>query len=753
MARHADRTSNTEKTAYICPMCPAVRSPEPGACPSCGMALEPELPAVPTHLEFICPDHPDQAYPDPGVCSLCKRNLEPSRPRPLPQNPELEDMNRRLVIATALSLPLVTAVMLNMLPNRPVATFTGETAFMWVQWLLAMPVCTWASAPFYVRAWNSFNNRSLNMFSLIGIGVGVSFLYSSMAMIMPDVLPESFRGQGGRVEVYFESAAMIVTLVLLGQVLEIRARAKTGDAMQALLEMAPLLARKRTDCGHEQQIPLAQVHIGDVLRVQPGEKIPVDGMVSEGQSYVDEGMLTGEAMPVLKTPGDQVAAATLNIGGSFLMRAQRVGEDTLYARIIAQVRSAQRSRAPAQRLADAVAAWFVPAVILIALLAAVVWSLLGPEPRLPHAILIAVSVLIIACPCALGLATPISITTASARGASLGILFRKAEAIETLRKVDLLLIDKTGTITQGKPELIEITSLAKCGETQLLQLAASLEQASEHPFARAIVASAHGKNLQLSKPMDFRTLTGQGISGRVDGHDVSLGGLRMMRSLKLSPGAALAAVDDDAPRDHSLIYIAIDGQLSGTLKLADPIKPSAADAMQALMSRDIQVVMLTGDDGPAASRVASELGLSEFEANLSPEDKLARVRAAKESGRCVAMVGDGINDTPALALADIGIAMGTGTDAAMENADLTLVGGQLEHLVLAHGLSTLTVNNIRQNLMFAFGYNLLGVPVAAGVLYPAFGLLLNPMIAAAAMSLSSVSVISNALRLRRLPLN
>jgi Cu+-exporting ATPase len=735
-------------------MCPGVESAEPAACPKCGMALEPDRPAVPAAVQYTCPMHPEVVQDSPGECPKCGMALEASAPQAeAPENPELKDMSRRFAVSALLAGPLLLIVMADMLPGRPVSAWLGHAQRAWLEFLLAAPVCLWAAWPFYVRGWNSLRNRSLNMFSLIALGVGVAFSYSTVALLFPGLFPESFRSAGGGPALYFEAAGVIVTLILLGQVLEIRARARTGQALQALLELAPTTARKLTPCGHEHDIPLDQVQPGDTLRVRPGEKIPVDGEVLEGHSHVDESMLSGEALPVAKGPGDAVAAATLNAGGSFLMRADKIGADTLFARIIELVSAAQRSRAPIQRLADVVSAWFVPAVIAVALLAAVVWALAGPEPRMAHAIIIGVSVLIIACPCALGLATPISVVTATARGASIGVLFRNAEAIETLRKVDTLLIDKTGTLTLGRPELVSLMPAEGTSETRLLELAASLEQGSEHPLAKAILGGAEARGISLLELQGFSSLAGKGISGRVGKHQVALGNLALMQEYGADTGAWSKRLDTLSASGQTVMYLSADAEILGLIGVADPIKESTPAALQELREAGLDIVMVTGDNPATAKAVAGQLGLSRFKAGVLPEQKLELVRQAQAAGKRVAMAGDGINDAPALALADVGIAMGTGTDVAMESADLTLVKGDLRHLAAAYRLSLATMRNIRQNLLFAFLYNALGVPIAAGVLYPVFGLLLSPMVAAGAMSLSSVSVITNALRLRRVPLS
>ncbi len=738
---------------YICPMCPGVESVGPAACPKCGMALEPDRPPAPTATRYTCPMHPEVVSDHPGICPECGMALErDATGAQTPENSELTDMTRRFRVSALLAGPLLLIVMADMLPGQPVTGWLGHGPRGWLEWLLATPVCTWAAWPFYVRGWHSIRNRSLNMFSLIALGVGVAFGYSTVALILPELFPGSFRGSSGEVSLYFEAAGVIVTLILLGQVLEIKARSRTSEALQALLQLAPTTARKLTPCGHERDIPLEQVQAGDTLRVRPGEKVPVDGIVLEGHTHIDESMLTGESVPAFKGEGDSVAAATLNAEGGFLMRADKIGADTLYARIIDMVSAAQRSRAPVQRLADAVSAWFVPTVITIAAGAAVAWGLAGPEPRMAHAIIIAVSVLIIACPCALGLATPISVMTATARGASMGVLFRNAEAIETLRQVDTLLIDKTGTLTIGRPELVSLTPGTDGDERTLLQLAASLEQGSEHPLAHAILAGAETRGIELGKLNGFIAKAGKGVTGQVDGQSLALGNAALMIDLGLDSETWTTTAEKLASTGQTVVYLASDQAVLGLIGVADRIKDSTPPALARLRATGLEIIMVTGDNPTTALAVARQLGLDKFEAGVMPEQKVERVRQLQQSGHKVAMAGDGINDAPALALADVGIAMGTGTDVAMESADVTLVKGDLGHLADAHRLSTITMRNIRQNLWFAFLYNALGVPIAAGVLYPVFGVLLSPMIAAGAMSLSSVSVITNALRLRKLPL-
>ena len=707
------------------------------------------VPAAPAGAVYTCPMHPEVRQVGPGSCPLCGMALEPEvvtlEEGP---NPELIDMSRRFWLSLVFSVPLLFLGMSEMLPGMPVHRALGA-GMPWTQLLLATPVVLWAGWPFFVRAWQSVQNRSLNMFTLIGVGTGAAYLYSLVATLFPQVLPHAFRGHGGQVPVYFEAAAVIVSLVLLGQVLELRARSSTSAAIKALLGLAPKTARRIRADGSEEDVPLEHVHPGDVLLVRPGEKVPVDGTVLEGQSAVDESMVTGEPIPVEKVPGGKATGGTVNGTGRFTLKAERVGSETLLARIVKQVAEAQRSRAPIQRLADKVAGYFVPAVIVIAVAAFGVWAWVGPEPRLAHALVNAVAVLIIACPCALGLATPMSIMVGTGRGAQAGILIKNAEALEVLERVDTLVVDKTGTLTEGKPRLVSVLPLQGHDENGLLRLAASLERGSEHPLAAAIVEGAKGRGLQLSNSEGFRSLTGKGVVGTVDGRKVTLGNLKLLAAEGVD-GAALDAKAEGPRRDgQTVMFVAVDGRPAGLLGVADPIKASTPEAIRELHREGIRIVMLTGDSRLTAEAVAKKLGLDEVIAEVLPEQKGETVKRLQGEGRTVAMAGDGINDAPALARAHVGIAMGTGTDVAMESASVTLVKGDLRGIARARALSRATLGNIRQNLFWAFAYNALGVPIAAGVLYPAFGLLLSPMIASAAMSFSSVSVIGNALRLRR----
>jgi Cu+-exporting ATPase len=662
-------------------------------------------------------------------------------------NPELRDMTRRFWVATAFTLPLVALAMGDLLPDRPMFALLSMRTRTLLEFALATPVCLWSAWPFYTRAVQSVINRSLNMFTLIGLGVSVAFGYSVVATVSPGLFPASFR-EAGEVAVYFEAAGVIVTLILLGQVLELRARSQTSTAIKKLLGMAATSARRLREDGSEEDVPLEEVQVGDRLRVRPGEKVPVDGVVLEGHSSVDESMVTGEPIPTEKQKGDKVIGATINGTGGLVMQAEKVGSETLLSRIVAMVAEAQRSRAPIQKLADVVAGYFVPVVVLIAIVTFAVWATLGPEPRFAHALINAVAVLIIACPCALGLATPMSIMVATGKGATMGVLFKTAEAIEVLRKVDTLVVDKTGTLTEGKPQLVSVTRAEGVDEADLLRLAASLERGSEHPLAAAIVKGAEARTLTLSNAEGFDSVTGKGVTGRVDGRDVALGNLALMESLGIDPGALAEQAETLRADAQTVMFVAIDGKAAGLVGVADPIKESTPEAIETLHRDGVRIVMLTGDSATTAQAVAGKLGIDEVMAGVLPDQKADKVKQLQTEGRVVAMAGDGINDAPALAQAQVGIAMGTGTDVAMESAGVTLVKGDLRGIARARGLSRRTMRNIKQNLFFAFVYNAAGVPIAAGVLYPAFGLLLSPIIAAAAMSFSSLSVVGNALRLR-----
>ncbi|MCL7421989.1 MAG: cadmium-translocating P-type ATPase [Methylobacter sp.] len=742
--------NSTTTARYTCPMHPEIRSLQPGNCPKCGMALEPvETPRPVSHTEWVCPMHPEIVRDEPGNCPICGMALEPRTvdTGQAEQNPELTDMSRRFWFAAALTVPLVIVAMGDMLPGRPVSQLFSMRTRTLVELALATPVCLWSAWPFYVRAVQSVKNRSLNMFTLIGLGVSVAYVYSLIAALFPDIFPASFR-EHGEVGVYFEAAAVIVTLILLGQVIELRARSQTSQAIKKLLGMQATTARRLADDGTEADVPLDAVQAGDRLRVRPGEKIPVDGMVLEGASSVDESMVTGEPIPAEKHEGDRVIGSTINNTGGLVMRAEKVGAETLLSRIVAMVAEAQRTRAPIQKLADIIAGYFVPVVIVIAIITFIVWSVAGPEPRMAYALINAIAVLIIACPCALGLATPMSIMVATGKGAGAGILFKNAEAIELMRKIDTLVVDKTGTLTEGKPKLVSVTTADNIGENDLLRFAASIERGSEHPLAEAIVKGAEDRGIDLTRVEDFASVTGQGVKGRVDGHDIALGNRALMASLDIEPGGLAARAEELRGDGQTVMFVSANGRPAGLVGVADPIKDSTPDAIRALHHEHIRIVMLTGDSRTTAQAVADKLGIDEVMAEVLPDQKADMVKRLQAEGRIVAMAGDGINDAPALARAHVGIAMGTGTDVAMESAGVTLVKGDLRGIVRARRLSRQTMANIKQNLFFAFVYNFAGIPIAAGVLFPFFGLLLSPMIAAAAMSLSSVSVIGNALRLR-----
>jgi P-type Cu+ transporter len=730
---------------YVCPMHPEIREEKPGACVKCGMALE----SVGIKTEYTCPMHPEIVRSEPGNCPICGMALElKTVTAEEGENVELRDMKRRFWISTVLTVPVLASAMGKYIPGQPLDRLASPLFWTWFELVLTTPVVLWGGWPFFVRAWQSILNRSLNMFTLIGMGVSVAYLYSLVAALFPHIFPPSFRGPSGGVAVYFEAAAVITTLVLLGQVLELRARSRTGAAIKALLGLAPKTARRIQEDGAEVDVPLDQVNPGDRLRVRPGEKVPVDGVVLEGRSSVDESMITGEPIPVEKQPGDRVTGATVNGTGSLVMRAERVGSETLLAQIVHMVAEAQRSRAPIQKLADLVAGYFVPAVVGIAVLTFIAWAIWGPSPRMAHAIINAVAVLIIACPCALGLATPVSIMVATGKGATVGVLFKNAEAIEHLRKVDTLVVDKTGTLTEGKPRLVGVETSNGFDENRLLTLAASLERGSEHPLAAAIVAGAEAKGLRLAAVEDFGSLTGRGVKGRIDGAQVALGNRKLLDDLRIPPREFSARAETLRAEGQTVMFVAVDGGLAGLIGVADPIKETTPEAIRQLHEDGIQLVMLTGDSRTTAQAVANKLKIDQVIAEVLPEDKASVVKKLQAEGCFVAMAGDGINDAPALAQAQVGIAMGTGTDVAMESAGVTLVKGDLRGIVRARMLSRATMRNIKQNLFFAFVYNSVGIPIAAGVLYPFLGLLLSPIIAAAAMSFSSVSVVTNALRLR-----
>jgi Cu+-exporting ATPase len=739
---------------FTCPMHPEVRQPGPGACPMCGMALEPVTVEAPsTRTEWVCPMHPEIVRPGPGACPICGMALEP-RIVTLQEeeSPELRDMTRRFWVGLALTVPLLAVAMSDLIPGQPVQHGTSPRLLAWLQLALATPVVLWGGAPFFHRGWASIVNRSPNMFTLIALGTGTAYGYSVVAALVPGLFPPAVRTHGGEVGLYFEVAAVITVLVLLGQVLELRARSRTSGAIRALLGLVPTTARVIRDDGREEDVPLDQVAVGDRLRVRPGERVPVDGAVLEGRSAVDESMITGEPLPVEKGAGDRVTGGTVNGAGAFVMRAERVGRDTLLARIVQLVGEAQRSRAPIQRLADRVAAYFVPAVVAVAVLSAIAWGTIGPEPRLAYALVTAVAVLIIACPCALGLATPMSIMVGTGHGATAGVLIKHAEALEILEKVNTLVVDKTGTLTEGRPRLAAVLALPPHDEGELLNLAASLEQGSEHPLAGAIVGAARERGLALEEAADFRVIPGQGVSGRVGGRRVALGNAKLLETLGVGPGDLGERAEAMRREGQTAVLLVVDDRPAGLVAVADPIKVSTPEALRSLREDGIRVVMVTGDSRTTAEAVARTLGIDQVEAEVLPDQKVAIVKRFQAEGRIVAMAGDGINDAPALAQAQVGIAMGTGTDVAMESAAVTLVKGDLRGIVRARRLSRAVMRNIRQNLFFAFVYNVLGVPLAAGILYPVLGLLLSPMVASAAMTFSSVSVIANALRLRRVAL-
>ena len=733
---------------YTCPMDPEVRQKGPGACPKCGMALEPVDAAPITKTEWTCPMHPEIVRDEPGSCPICGMALEPRVVTIEETNPELDDMTRRFRWSTAMTVPIVALMMSELLPGQPLQRLLPHGWVNWMQFLLATPVVLWGGWPFFVRGWASIVNRHLNMFTLIALGVGAAYAYSVVGTLAPGLFPESARMMG-EVAVYFEPAAVIVVLVLLGQVLELRARSRTSSAIRNLLGLTPKTARRIEADGTERDVPLSDVQVGDRLRVRPGERVPVDGVVVDGRTTVDESMITGEPIPVEKEASAQVTGGTVNGTGTFVMKAERIGADTLLAQIVRMVSEAQRSRAPIQRLADTVSAYFVPAVIVVAIATFAIWWQYGPDPRMAHALVNAVAVLIIACPCALGLATPMSIMVGTGRGAEAGVLIRNAEALEILEKVTTLIVDKTGTLTEGKPRLVTVAPRDPFNEQQLLRLVASLEKVSEHPLAAAIVTGASERGVALAEVTDFESVTGKGVIGMVDGRRVVIGNAKMLQSLSVNVDALKPQAEELRRNGQTVMFVAVDNRPAGLVGVADPVKESARDAIDALHAEGIRVVMLTGDNRTTAEAVARAIGIDHVEADVLPDQKAAVVKDLQNKGQRVAMAGDGINDAPALAQADVGIAMGTGTDVAMESAGVTLVRGDLRGIVRARRLSRNTMQNIRQNLFFAFIYNVAGVPIAAGILYPWFGLLLSPMIASAAMTFSSVSVIGNALRLRR----
>ena len=734
---------------YTCPCHPAVRSDAPADCPECGMALEPQMPAAPVRTEYVCPMHPAVVRDAPGSCPECGMELEPRAALPDEESsPELADMRRRLVVASALTLPVLIIAMSEMFPGLDLRDRLGSVGYGWSQAAPATLVVLWCGWPFFVRGWTSLVTRKLNMFTLVAVGTGAAWLASMFALLFPGMLPEAFLVDGAP-PFYFEAAAVIVTLVILGQVLELRARARTGDAIRRLLTLAPAVARRLEPDGTERDVPMEAIMAGDRLRVRPGERVPTDGTVLEGATSIDESMVTGEPIPVERGAGDPVTGGTVNGIGAFVMRADRVGSDTLVAQIAALVATAGRSRAPIQATADVVASWFVPAVVVAAAVTFAAWAAFGPAPSLANALVAAVSVLIIACPCALGLATPVSVMTGIGRGARDGVLIRDARSLERLEKADTLVIDKTGTLTEGRPVLSAAISVGSVPEERWLALAAGVERSSEHPIAGAVAEGAAGRGLRIEPADEFESLTGRGVRGRIGGTGVLVGNEALLRESGIGLDAAAAGrAESLRARGATVMWVAIDGEAAGLVAVEDPVKPHAADSVRSLRAAGLRVVMLTGDNATTASAVARDLGIDEFRAGMTPAEKHGAVAALQAEGHVVAMAGDGINDAPALARADVGIAMGTGTDIAIESAGITLVKGDLRGIATARSLSRATMRNIRQNLFFAFVYNALGIPVAAGVLYPVFGVLLSPMIASAAMSASSVSVITNALRLR-----
>jgi Cu+-exporting ATPase len=718
-----------------------IASPPHGRGPTAGEVL------------WTCPMHPQIVRKEPGNCPICGMTLEPMTPAAGDAvSPELRDMTRRFWVGVALSVPLLVIAMAEHFDKAALDALISPRLLVWMQLILGTPAVLWGGWPFFQRGWASIVSRRLNMFTLIALGTGVAYVYSLVAALAPEIFPASFRDPDGQVPLYFEAAAVIVTLVLLGQVLELRTRSQTSSAIRALLDLAPKRARRLRADGSDEDVPLEDVVPGDRLRVRPGEKVPVDGVMLEGHSAVDESMITGEPVPAEKNPGDKVTGATVNTTGSFVMRAERVGSDTLLAQIVAMVAEAQRSRAPIQRLVDTISAWFVPSVVIIAVATFVAWSILGPAPAMGFALVNAVAVLIIACPCALGLATPMSIMVGTGRGARAGVLVKNAEALELMEKIDTLVVDKTGTLTEGKPRLVGVTAIGSVGEDELLQLIASLELGSEHPLAAAIVTGAEARGLKISPATDFVTAPGKGVTGLVDGRRVAVGNTALLASLGIEPGDLPSRADALRQEGQGVMLVAVDGTVAGLIAVADPIKESASGALKALREERIRVVMLTGDSRTTAEAVGRKLGIDDVVAEVLPDQKASAVKKFQAEGRFAAMAGDGINDAPALAQAQVGIAMGTGADVAMQSAAVTLIKGDLQGIVRARRLSRGTMRNIRENLFFAFVFNALAVPIAAGVLYPALGLLLNPMIASAAMSMSSVLVITNALRLRTIRL-
>jgi P-type Cu+ transporter len=749
-----DRKNEKQAAEYICPMDPEVRQDHAGACPKCGMALERAGGSPPaTRIEYTCPMHPEIVRDGPGACPICGMALEPRTAVTADeQNPELVSMTRRFWVSVAVTVPILLLGMSGMISNNPFSRLLSMQGTNWIEFVLATPVVLWAGWPFFQRGWASVVNRSLNMFTLIALGTGAAFFYSVVAVLFPQAFPAAFRGAHGEVPVYFEAAAAITTLVLLGQVLELRARSQTSTAIKSLLKLSPRSARLVRADGTEIDVPVEHLQVGDMMRVRPGEKVPVDGIITDGTSSVDESLITGESIPVEKITGARVIGGTVNGTGSFVVRADRVGSETTLAQIVKMVSDAQRSRAPVQRLADRVAAYFVPAVMLIAVLTFVAWALFGPAPKMAHALLSAVAVLIIACPCALGLATPMAIMVGTGRGALAGVLIKNAEALEILEKVDTLVVDKTGTLTEGKPRVASIFAIEGLSENDVIRFTASLEKASEHPLAAAILSAAAERKVELGKTEAFQSITGKGVTGKVNTRSVALGNRAMLAQLNVTLGDLNEKAKTLEADGQTVMFVALDGKAIGIIGVADPLKATTKDAIDLLKRDGIQIVMLTGDSQATADAVARKLGIEKVIAGVLPDKKAEAVRALQAEGKIVAMAGDGVNDAPALTQANVGIAMGTGTDVAIESAGITLLAGDLGGVSRARNLSRATMRNIRQNLFFAFAYNSVGVPVAAGVLYPFFGLLLSPILASAAMTFSSVSVIANALRLRKVKL-
>jgi P-type Cu+ transporter len=740
--------------SYVCPMDPEVRQDHRGACPKCGMALEPEVPAeTETKIQYLCPMHPDIVRDKPGNCPKCGMTLEPHVAAAEGTHPELDWMALRFWASLALTFPILLLDISHWIPGKPSAPWLSMRANSWIELVLSTPVVLWAGLPFFRRGWASIKNRSANMFTLIAMGIGVAYFYSLIATLSPGTFPASFRDKSGLVPVYFEAAAAITTLVLLGQVLELRTRERTSGAIRALLKLSPQTARLVRGDGTEIDIPLQEVAVGDILRVRPGEKIPTDGVVTQGSGSVDESLMSGEPVPAEKTEGSRVVGGTINGTGSFLMRAERVGKDTVLFQIVRMVGEAQRTRAPVQKLADRVSSYFVPAVILIAIVTFIAWALLGPQPRMAQALLNAVAVLLIACPCALGLATPVAIMVGTGRGALAGVLVKNAETLEILEKVDTTVLDKTGTITEGRPRVMSIVPAPGCAELDVLRLAVTLERPSEHPLASAVLAAAKEGDVRPGDLADFHYRAGRGITGAVDGQQAALGNRALFAELGLPLGELDARAQSLEAEGQTVIFVAADGKAVGVLGVADPIKSTTPEAIERLHQQGLQIVMLTGDTQRVARTVAQKLGIDRVEAEIAPGRKSEIIKRLQAEGRIVAMAGDGINDAPALSQANVGIAMGTGTDVAIESAGITLLKGDLRGIVRARALSRATMRNIRQNLFFAFVYNTAGVPIAAGALYPFFGVLLSPIIASGAMTFSSLSVIGNALRLRRAKLD